>query len=360
MIFSKNTLWALLSAVTFSFITCTKGDEKPETGYASGVFITCEGQSNSGTGTVSYYNRVDSTRGDIFSTQNSGAKIGNVLQSYTAFQSVGYLLVKNDNKMITVDPKTFVATATYDTGFIFPRYALGVARSDAYVLYVSTWGKDGLNGDIRLFDLSAKKVSRIIPTGKGTSKMILVSGKIWAVNDGGLGQDSTVVIINTAADTVVEKRIKVGAAPKDIVADFNGNIWVLCSGYDKTAGSKSSKLVQIRNETVVATFDNLPSGASSLVLDNARTTLYFLANNKVYVKDPLNFNTITPSVYLENAAFGNLYSLGVDPKTGYLFVGDAKDLTKTGEIFVYDLTNKTLKSVLKTGVGIAPNGFYFN
>ena len=301
MTFSKNTLWALLTAVTFSFLACTKGDEKPESAYASGVFITCEGQFGSGTGTVSYYNRVDSTRDDIYAAANGGAKIGNILQSYTVFQGVGYLLVNNANKMITVNPTTFVATATYDTGFVYPRYALGV---DASRIYVSTWGNDSLSrtSSIRLFDLSSKKISRIIPTGRGTSKMILVSGKIWAVNDGGFSQDSTVTVVNTSADTFVEKRVKVGAAPKDIVADNNGNIWVLCAGYDLTGTKNASKLVQIRNETVVATFDNLPSYASSLVMDNAKTTLYFVAGNKVYSKDPLNFNTAAPSVFLQNAA----------------------------------------------------------
>jgi hypothetical protein len=356
MTFSKNTLSALLAVVILSLIACTKGDEKPDTGYSSGVFISCEGAFTGGTGTVSYYNRVDSTSSDIYGAANSGAKVGNVLQSYTSFFNVGYLLVNNANKMLTVDPKTFVATATYDTGFILPRYAVGV---DASRLYVSSWGKDGVNGNIRLFDLVSKKVSRIIPTGKGTSKMILIGGKIWAVNDGGFGKDSTVVIINTLNnnDTIVEKRIEVGLAPVDITADNNGNIWVLCAGYFDRPGI--GKLVQIRSEKVVATFD-VPKFSSSLVLDNAKTTLFFVGNNKIYSKDPLSFNTVAPSVFLENAAFKGLYSMGVDPRTGYLYVGDAVDFTNNGQVFVYDLTSKALKLVLKQGVGIAPNGFYFN
>lgn len=360
MTFSKNTLWALLAVVTFSFIACEKGDEKPESAYASGVFISCEGVFGSGTGTMSYYNRVDSARGDIFAAENSGSKIGNILQSYNVFQNVGYLVVNNANKMITIDPKTFVATGTYDTGFVLPRYTLGVPALSATIpsrVYVSTWGKDGLNGSIRLFDLTAKKISRIIPTGKGTSKMILVNGKIWAVNDGGFGKDSTVVIINTGADTVVEKRIEVGLAPTDIVSDNNGNVWVLCAGYfDRTGGGK---LVQIREEKVYRTFD-IPKFSSSLVLDNAKTTLYFVGGNKIYSKDPTNFNANNPSLFLENTAFKGLYSLGVDPKTGYLYVGDAIDFTNGGQVFIYDVTNKALKTVLKNNIGVAPNGFYFN
>ncbi len=361
MVFSKNNFWATLAVIIFMISACTKGDEKPETGFSSGAYIVCEGPFGSGTGTMSYYNRVDSTRGDIFGAANNNSAIGNVLQSYTVFQGVGYLLANNANKMVTVDPTTFAATGTYDTGFIFPRYALGI---DAGRIYVSSWGKDSSSGSIRLFDLSAKKISRIIPTGKGTSKMALIGGKIWAANDGGFGKDSTVVLVNLAngADTIVEKRIKVGAAPKDIVADNNGNVWVLCGGYDFTPTSnlKASKLIQIRNEVVVNTFDNLPSDARSLVLDNSKTTLYFIAGNKVYTKDPLNFNATPPSVYLDNSAFGYLYGLGVDPKTGYLYVADAKDFKGAGQVFIYDLATKSLKKLLTTGVGVGPNGFYFN
>jgi hypothetical protein len=368
MTFFKNTLWAVLTAVIFTVIACTKGDEQPDTGYTSGVFISCEGAFTGGTGTVSFYNRTDSARSDIYSAENSGAKIGNILQSYNAFQNVGYLVVNNANKMITVDPKTFVTTGTYDTGFILPRYAIGVppvAAGDAGRLYVSCYGKGGVDGSIKLFDLTSKKISRVIPTGKGTNKMIVVANRIWAVNDGGFDKDSTVVIINAGSlvsDTIVEKRIKVGAAPKDIVADNNGNIWVLCAGYDFSAkqDQKASKLIQIRDEKVVATFDNLPSGAAGLALDNSKTTLYFVAGNKVYSKDPLSFNTIPPSVYLDNAAFKSLYGIGVDPRTGYLYVADALDYTSAGQVYVYDLTTKTLKTVLKSGIGIAPNGFYFN
>ena len=99
MTFSKNTLWAMLAAVILTTIACTKGDEKPESAYASGVFIICEGPFGSGTGTMSYYNRVDSTRGDIYGAANSGAAIGNILQSYTVHNDVGYLLANNANKI---------------------------------------------------------------------------------------------------------------------------------------------------------------------------------------------------------------------------------------------------------------------
>jgi DNA-binding beta-propeller fold protein YncE len=52
--------------------------------------------------------------------------------------------------------------------------------------------------------------------------------------------------------------------------------------------------------------------------------------------------------------------LGVDPKTGYLYVGDALDFKSGGQVYVYDLATKSMKILLKNNVGVAPNGFYFN
>jgi DNA-binding beta-propeller fold protein YncE len=365
MTFSKNTLWAMLAAVIITTIACTKGDDKPESAYASGVFITCEGPFGSGTGTVSYFNRVDSTRNDIYGAANSGAAIGNVLQSYAVYGGVGYLLANNANKMVTVSPTTFVTTATHDSGFVFPRYTAIGAASDR--IYVTCYGKGGLAGSFNVFDLASKKISRTIPTGKGASRMLSNSGKIWVVNDGGtnadfkLARDSSVVIIKLPTTSTevefVEKRIQVGAGPNSIVADNNGNVWVLCGGYDYI--KPDGKLYQIRNEVVVDSFA-LPTGASSLTLDISKSTLYFLTDSKVYSKDPANFDKKAPAIFLQNAAFTYLYGLGVDPKTGYIYVADAKDFTKSGEIFVFDPATKGMKLNIKTGVGVAPNGFYFN
>lgn len=353
MIFSKSNLWALLFACALLVVaSCEKGDEKPSELYQTGVFITNEGPFGSGTGTVSYYDRdADALKNDIYGTANSGAAIGNILQSMSLNNGLGYLLVNNANKMLVVDSKTFTLQSTLTTGIVSPRYFLNARESSAYI---TQWGTDSATSGILVYDYATKTIAKTIPTGKGADKIVrnLSTGTVWVLNSGGFGKDSTLVIINPVADSILQK-ITVGIAPNSIAQDANADMWVLCGGeYQKNNG----KLVKIRNNAVEFTFP-LPDGASSLITDKEKSTLYFISNNQIYKKDLLNFGATPPSVFMKPAGATSLYSLGFDPKTGMLYCGDALDFKQSGVVYIIDPATKTEKK--KLTVGIAPNGFIF-
>lgn len=354
MIFSKSHVWAILFATTSLLSSCDKGDEKPSGLYQTGVFITNEGPFGSGTGTVSYYDRdADITKNDIYSTANSGASVGNVLQSMGLYNGNAYLIVNNANKMVEVKSKDFTSVATLTTGLTLPRYFLPI---DATRAYITQWGKDSATSGVVVYDYASKTIAKTVPTGKGADRMVRNSstGAVWVLNSGGLGKDSTVSIINSTigVDTVLQK-IKVGLGPNSIVQDANADIWVLCYGeYLKSSG----KLVKIRNGAVEYSFD-VPYGASGLISDKSKTTLYYLASNQIYTKDLLNFGATAPSVFLKPSGATALYSLGFDPKTSLLWCGDALDFKQSGTVYIIDPTTKTEKK--KLTVGVAPNGFIF-
>ena len=352
MIFSKSQVFAILFACTFILASCNKGDEKPSELFQTGVFITNEGPFGSGTGTVSYYDRDAATlKNDIYGTANSGAAIGNVLQSMNLYSGKAYLIVNNANKLVVATAKNFVSESTLATGLTLPRYFLPI---DVNRAYITQWGKDSTTSGIAVYDYASKTIAKTIPTGKGADRMIrnATSGAIWVLNSGGLGKDSTVSIVNSLADSVLQK-IKVGLGPNSIVQDANGDIWVLSYGeFQKSSG----KLVKIRNNAVEYSFD-VPYGAASLIGDKSKTTLYFLANNQIYSKDLLNFGATPPSVFLKPSGATALYSLGFDPKTSLLWCGDALDYKQSGVVYIIDPTTKTEKS--KLTVGVAPNGFIF-
>jgi hypothetical protein len=352
MIFSKSNFWAVLFACAFILPSCKQiGDEQPSGLYQTGVFIINEGPFGSGTGTVSYYDReADILKNDIYGIENSSATIGNILQSMNVYNGHGYLMVNNANKMIVVDTKTFKSSSTLATGLALPRYFLPVKETGAYI---TQWGTDSATSGIVVYDYAAKKIAKTIPTGKGADRMIRssLSGYIWVLNSGGLGKDSTVALVNPTADSVVQK-IKVGVAPNSIVEDANGDMWILSSDW-RTA---SSKLVKVRNGAVEYSF-NLPDGASSLITDKAKTTLYFIASNQIYKKDLLNFGANAPSVLMKPSGATALYSLGFDPSKGLIYCGDALDYTKAGLVYIIDPVTKIEKK--KLTVGVAPNGFVF-
>ena len=347
----KNTLfWAIIIASTTLVVSCGKDTENTVAQpFQNGLFITHEGAFSGGTGTVSFYNRsVGGLKNDIFATENGGAAIGNILQSMTVANSKAYLVVNNANKLLVADAYTFKFQDSI-FGTTLPRYLLNIDDKKAFV---SEWGANGVVGAVKVLDLTTKKFTKTIATGKGAERLLRVGTAVWAVNNGGFGTDSTVAIIDVTSESVTSK-INVGIAPNSLVQDANGDVWVLCGG---AWGAANGKLVQIKNNVLAATF-NVPQGSSSLVINSTKNVLYFVGGKAIYQKD---LTAATPSVWIDKptttATFAALYGLSIDPKTGYVLCADAKDFTKTGVVYVFNNT-KTLQDSLKTG--IAPSNFWF-
>ena len=348
--FFRFSIWQLTFTVLIFFTACEKNPDPiaSKGAYENGVFITCEGKFTGGTGTVSFYNREKSgVKNDLFSLENSGAVVGNILQSMTVHEGIGYLMVNNANKVLIVDPYTFKYKDSIG-GTILPRYLVG---ADTKKAYLSEWGAGGVTGSVKVVDIATRKVTKTILTGSGAEKMLKVGNRLYVCNAGGFGLDSTVAVIDTDNDVLLSK-IAVGYNPSSIVADANGDIWVLSGGsFSKTTGSN---LVKIKGIAVVSTFE-VPKYASNLVIDGAKNNLYYLAQKSIWKKD---LGTTTPSVFFQNAGISTPYALGFDAKSNSLYLSDAKDYASTGTLFIVDPTAAVFKDSVK--VGIVPGGFSFN
>jgi streptogramin lyase len=357
MNFKKSGLWLSLIACLVFVSACKKGDEEPSKVYQNGVYIVNEGPFQSGSGTVSYYYPVENIlKQDIFGTENGGAALGNVLQSMSLHEGKAYLIANNANKLTVVDAKTFAQNNTLSTELKLPRYFVGI---DAKTAYLSQWGTDSATSGVLVYDISTNKIAKTIPTGKGADRLLRNpnTGRIWVLNSGGLGQDSTVTIVDVSKDSVVQKLV-VGPAPSGIVVDANGDTWVLCAGYYPNV---AGRLVKIRNNAVEQRFTisySQTSQIGGLSIDPTGKTLYYFADNKIYTKDLLNFGTTPPSVLMSLSGVKYLYGMGVDPKSGYLYVADALDFKSASAIQIIDPSTKTVKANITGGIGT--NGFVFN
>ncbi len=343
----NRKFWAMF--IAFTVVLCACGKDPEPSAYSSGVFITHEGAFSGGTGTVSFYNRtVGGLKNDIFGTENGGSAIGNILQSMSVANNKAYLAVNNANRLVIVDAQTFKFQDSIG-GTLFPRYVLALDDKKAFV---SEWGKNGVEGAVRVLDLATKKFTKTIPTGKGAERLLRIGTAVWVVNQGGFDSDSTVALIDIATEVVTSK-IKVGVLPNSLVQDANGDVWVLSSGSWNAA---NGTLVQIKNNAVVATF-KVPQGAKSLVTNAAKNALFFVTPKAIYQKD---LTTTAPSVWVDkpttSSVFGELYGLDIDPKTGNLFCADVKNYTVAGVVYVFNAT-KILQDSLKTGV--VPSNFWF-
>ncbi len=367
MNFKKLSLWACGIVLCCISTSCIDTAATAKGAYASGVFVICEGGLNT-PGSVSFFNRTDTTvANNIFETANGGAKLGSVVQSMTAQGSSAYVVANNANKITVVNASDFMKTGSIDST-VLPRYFLpieGVGKA-----YISEYGKDtvagGNAGAIRVYDMVNKKVvKRILLKTKGANQMLLTGAKVYVGNDGGntwgSAIDSVVSVVTANGDSLL-KTINLGKSAynvKGMTLDINNDLWVLCTGWTDTSGRIviPGKLIKIHGEVVERTFE-VPNGATELVTDASKYNLYFLANNKIYTKDILNFGATPPTVWMSNPAFTTLYGMGFDPKSGFLFVADAANYAPKGQIHVINPSDKTLK-YSKT-VGHLPNGFYFN
>lgn len=320
--------------------------------YANGVFVVNEGPFQSGTGTITFYDKdSNSVEQDIFQTVND-VPLGNVAQSMSIFNDKAYIVVNMAAKVEVVNVTTFESLATID-GLTSPRYFLGLNSSKAYV---SDWGSNG--GNVAVINLSTNTVSSTIDVkGAGPESMVVAENKLFVINSGAWGADSTVAVIDTEADTLLAV-ITVGDNPKGIQVDANGNIWILCGGvYDfyNSANDTKGKLVQLdaTDYTILQTIDFSTTDfhPSDLVMNGDKNKLYYIYGSGVYEFE------ITSTTLSTIALFsGNFYALGFDPTSHYLYAADPIDYTQNGVVYRYKENGDLVDSFT---AGVIPTDFWF-
>ncbi|GET28240.1 hypothetical protein SD074_04420 [Prolixibacter sp. SD074] len=313
-----------------------------------GVFIVNEGNFMSGNATLSFYDKATGqTINNLFYATN-GLPLGDVGQSMSILDSLGYIAINNSGKIYVINTKTGEYSGKI-TGLTSPRYIHFVNYEKAYAtdLYASA---------ITIFNPATFRVTGTIPTPGHTSteQMVQVGATLYVTC---WSADNTILKIDTGNDTVTGE-IKVGTQPKGLVKDKNNQLWVLCDGNygGTTSGSHQAKLQQVNPETgqieksFALSSENI---ASDLTINATRDTLYFI-NNDVW-QMPVTASQLPAAPVLKNP--GTIYySLGVDPDNSDIYVSDAIDYLQRG--LVYRLTAKGVPiDTLKTG--IIPGAFCF-
>jgi hypothetical protein len=305
-----------------------------------GVYITNEGNFQWGNASVSYYDPAsgDVTE-DLYENAN-GSGIGDVCQSMCLHGGKAYIVVNNSGKVEVVDPNSFISAATI-TGFTSPRYLLPVGGNKAYV-------SELYGGQLRVVDLAANSISGSIPCAGATQEMVLAQGKAFITNE----SRKYVYVVDTATDLITDS-VLVGQGGNSIVKDIHGKVWVACSG---GAGTPPA-IVRIdpQDATLEASF-TYPGAANApwrLRINGGGDTLYFLKDG-VY-RMPITASAAPSSAFIP-ADGRNLYSLGVDPLTGTIYLGDAVDYVQHGVVYRYRPDGSAVGSFQ---AGIIPGSFCF-
>jgi YVTN family beta-propeller protein len=340
------------------FYSCKKDDLRPPApGYATGVFISCEGSFNASNGSVSWYN-ADSNKiiNNLFERIN-GRPPGDVIHSFALAGDYGVIVANNSGKIEVVNLATFESAVTV-TGFSYPRFFLYSGNGTGYV------SNGNIDGQVLKIDLPTGSITNTITVGMGPEQMAISGNYLFVANSGGWSYDNSVSVVDIRTDEVVET-IMVGDIPVAVVPDSEKNIWVLCRGkvvYDENwieiIEESDSKLVRINSQTMSADREIIIGqkgdyfNPSWLSVSPDGNTLYYGEAQGLYA---MNINDeVQPGGAL--IAGKQFSAAGVHPESGKLFAVEVKGYSSPGLLHIYDGANHM--ETMETG--IAPGGIVFS
>lgn len=358
-------LLAFLAAALFS----CKPDQpvNPSTlNLGSGVFVLNEGNFQFSNASLSFYDiEADTVANNLFYKVND-APLGDVGQSMALVDGKLYIVVNNSNYIYKVDANTMVCDTTkpFKLGdFYSPREMHFAAADKAYVSDLIGTG---------LWIVNPKDMSHagFVETGKTTEKMVQVGNELYVSNWSYYYMDSnshdsytTVQVIDMNNDVKVAE-IEVGKEPNTMAVDKNGHVWVLCEGrswdFEEDENGvpygENPSLWEIdsRLKTAVKRYE-FEGTASALRVNPSGDQLYMVYNNEVRRFD---IGTLTLSETFSIAAEpqGMFYNMAVEPRTGDIYVADAKNYMMNGIVYRYSFDGVLLSSF---EAGIIPSAMLF-
>ncbi len=316
----------------------------------TGLFITNEGNFQYGNATLSYYDPATKTvENEVFFRAN-GMKLGDVAQSMTIRDGIGWIVVNNSHVIFAIDTGTF-REAGRITGFTSPRYMHFLSDDKAYVTQL--W-------DPRIFIVNPKKYEITgyiecpgMDFETGSTEQMVQHGRYVYVNC--WSYQNRILKIDTETDAVVDE-LKVGIQPTSLVMDRNGKIWTITDGGYKGSpyGHEAPALYRIDTETFTVEKEfrfDFGDQPSEIRINGTRDVLYWI-NDDIWRMDITDDRApVRPFIDCKDTIF---YGLTVDPVSGEVYVADAIDYQQQGKVYRYSPQGELLDEFY---VGIIPGAF---
>lgn len=323
-----------------------------------GVYILNEGNFMYGNSSLSFYDpAAKRVYNQIFQARN-GAPLGDVAQSMTLWNNLGFIVVNNSGKIYVIDSRTSEFKGSI-SGLSSPRYVHIVNHEKAYVT-------DLYARKITIFNPQTFAITGQIKVGNSksefaqhsTEQMIQYKNRVF-VNC--WSYDNKLLVINSETDQLVDS-IEVFKQPNSMVLDKNNKLWVLTDGgFEGSAyGYEQPGLLKIDAETheIERTFRfALGDHPINLCLNPTKDTLFYL--NRHVWKMSINDKRMPEKPFILSgytSVYGGYYCLGIDPVSAEIYLGDAIDHRQNGIVYRYSVSGKLLDQ-FKTG--ISPGDFAF-
>ena len=327
-------------------------EEMDSSASPGGLFIVCEGNFQYGNASLSYYNPSDGEcEHEVFYRAN-GMKLGDVAQSMTMAEGLGWIVVNNSHVVFAIDPVTFRERGRIE-GLTSPRYIHFLASDKAYVSQL--WDNRITIVDPSTFSITGSITVPDMDTTTGSTEQMVQIGdyvycNCWSYN-------SRIIRIDTATDRV-DSQLNVGLQPQSIAVDRLKRLWVLTDGgYDPATGNSGVERPQLlridpQRMTIETRWELPAETARCLTATPDGSRLYWIAGDDVWSMETTS--TALPVKPFLQGHGTRYYSLTVSAVTGDVYVADAIDYQQPGMIYRYSSGGRLMDSFY---AGVTPGAF---
>ena len=320
-----------------------------QTSFAEGLFIVNEGNFMYGNASLSYYDTETRQVENAVFTRANGISLGDVAQSMTIRDGIGWIVVNNSGVIFAIDIDTFKVIGQI-TGFTSPRYIHFLSDTKAYVTQL--WDNRICIVNPQTFEITGY-IPTPLPAGSESTEQMVQYGQYvftncWSYND-------RILVIDSETDRVCDS-IKVGIQPASIALDCHDKLWAITDGGYEDSPYGYSQPVLYRIDACTRQIEeefSFPLGdhPSELQLNGTRDTLYFI--NRGIWRMPVTDDRLPVRPFIEDN--GTIYyGLTVNPVNSDVYVADAIDYVQSGIVYRYSSDGALLDNFR---VGITPGAF---
>lgn len=344
------TLITLIFTLCHSCMEWEYGLEENFSLSGSGLFIMNEGNFQYGNATLSFYNpETKKVENEIFYRAN-GMKLGDVAQSMTIRDSLGWVVVNNSHVVFAIDLNTFKEVGRI-TNLTSPRYIHFISDEKAYISQI--WDNRIFIVNPKRFEITGHIECPGMTMETGSTEQMVQYGKYLYVNC--WSYQNRILKIDTERDSVVGE-LEVGIQPTSLVIDCNNKLWTVTDGgYEGSPyGYEAPSLYKIDAETftIEAQFKfRHGDSPSEIQINREKNRLYWINNDIWDMSVDAERLPIKPLIKEQQTIY---YGLTVAPDNGEIYVADAIDYQQQGKIFRYSTSGELIDEFY---VGIIPGAF---
>lgn len=321
----------------------------------SGLFVLNEGNFQFSNASLSFYDIEADTVGNNLFYKVNDAPLGDVAESMALVDGQLYVVVNNTNLIYKVNATTLVCDTTkpFKMGdFYSPREMFFVSPEKAYV-------SDLMGAGLWIINPKDMSHSGFIQTGKTTEKMVPVGNELYVSNWSNYylpGMEKNTVQVVDMNNDVKVAEIQVGKEPNTMAVDKNGHVWVLCEGAVWEADAEQPSLWEINPLTKTAEKRYEFDGTAMVLRANPTgDQLYLIFNNEVRRFDIATLS-LSESFRIAAQEEGMFYNMTIEPRTGDIYVTDAKNYMMNGTVYRYTNDGLLLSSF---EAGVIPSAMLF-